>query len=99
MVVEDVKELPPFKWEKKAKCLFEHKDGTKYSGHIELRFRNSNSIPVYVVESVDKTTRVTVGEEKLAPLSESLEFSETINVKVENVPCSKDWAAKLTDSS
>ena len=74
-VVNDIKEIPPFKWDEQVTCLFEHKDGKKYVGHIDWRFRNNNGIPLYVVESVDKTVRATVGEEKLTPLSESPETS------------------------
>jgi len=95
MVAKDVKVLPPFKWDENVNCHFEHKDGKKYVGHIDWRFRNNNGIPLYVVESVDKTIRVTVGEEKLTPLSES---PETSSAEVtDDKPEVKDEPKRLED--
>ena len=72
--VKDMEEIP-FKWNEKAKCLFEHKDGKKYIGQIAWRFRNNSGIPLYIVESVNNDIKVkaTVGEEKLSPPSKSPE--------------------------
>ena len=57
-----------FKWTEGEGCHFEDKVDKKYRGCVLWRFRNNQGIPLYVVESLDKTVRITVGEEKLSEL-------------------------------
>ena len=90
--VKDMEEIS-FKWNEKAKCLFEHKDGKKYFGQIAWRFRNNSGIPLYIVESVNNDIKVkaTVGEEKLSPPSKSLETQprEATSPKIADVTADK----------
>ena len=57
-----------FKWTEGEGCRFEDKVGKQYRGCVVWRFRNNQGFPLYVVESLDKTVRITVGEEKLSEL-------------------------------
>ena len=67
-----------YKWNVGEECLFEDEVGQRQRGCVDWRFRNNNDIPLYIVESIDKSVRITVGEEKLYPLALSESNSDPL---------------------
>ena len=68
-----------YKWNVGEECLFEDEVGQRQRGCVDWRFRNNNDIPLYIVESIDKLVRITVGEEKLSPLALSESNSDPLS--------------------